>query len=209
MLIEVRADGDAGSRRHPVSQCRESCQTIGPRSRWLWVWSLRIVQRWEWWIHMNMWRVGEDMGSKETDGCPLTVFGLSFLEPTARVSPKISSPQPSRIPRLSSQRTTNAHLNQEQFITEFHTSTPDRSFEFQEVPSYLALHNLLLPDYTSESNSDLTSQSSSLTSASTQHQLPVLPITMAAPSTMPPWGHGSTPKFTPCDSIRYNAELED
>jgi hypothetical protein len=21
---------------------------------------------------MNMWRVGEDMGSKETDGCPLT-----------------------------------------------------------------------------------------------------------------------------------------
>jgi hypothetical protein len=23
-------------------------------------------------IHMNRWRVGEDMGSKETDGCPLT-----------------------------------------------------------------------------------------------------------------------------------------
>jgi hypothetical protein len=23
---------------------------------------------------MNMWRVGEDMGSKETDGCPLTVI---------------------------------------------------------------------------------------------------------------------------------------
>jgi hypothetical protein len=22
---------------------------------------------------MNMWRVGEDMGSKETDGCPLTL----------------------------------------------------------------------------------------------------------------------------------------
>jgi hypothetical protein len=22
---------------------------------------------------MNMWRVGEDMGSKETDGCPLTI----------------------------------------------------------------------------------------------------------------------------------------
>jgi hypothetical protein len=21
---------------------------------------------------MNMWRVGEDLGSKETDGCPLT-----------------------------------------------------------------------------------------------------------------------------------------
>jgi hypothetical protein len=24
---------------------------------------------------MNRWRVGEDMGSKETDGCPLTVRG--------------------------------------------------------------------------------------------------------------------------------------
>jgi hypothetical protein len=23
---------------------------------------------------MNMWRVGEDMGSKEMDGCPLTVI---------------------------------------------------------------------------------------------------------------------------------------
>jgi hypothetical protein len=23
-------------------------------------------------IHMNRWRVGEDRGSKETDGCPLT-----------------------------------------------------------------------------------------------------------------------------------------
>jgi hypothetical protein len=30
---------------------------------------------------MNRWRVGEDIGSKETDGCPLTVsmFVLSKL----------------------------------------------------------------------------------------------------------------------------------
>jgi hypothetical protein len=26
-------------------------------------------------IHMNRWRVGEDRGSKETDGCPLTSSG--------------------------------------------------------------------------------------------------------------------------------------
>jgi hypothetical protein len=48
-------------------------------------------------------------------------------------------------------------------IAEFQTSTPDGSFEFEEVPSYLALHNLSLPDYTSESDSDQNSQSSSLT----------------------------------------------
>jgi hypothetical protein len=52
------------------------------------------------------------------------------------------SPQPSRIPRLSSQRTTNAHLIRNQVIAEFHTHSPDASFELQEVPSYLALHNL-------------------------------------------------------------------
>jgi hypothetical protein len=28
---------------------------------------------------MNMWRVGEDMGSKETDGCPLTISCVTFL----------------------------------------------------------------------------------------------------------------------------------
>jgi hypothetical protein len=27
---------------------------------------------------MNRWRVGEDMGSKETDGCPLTVLDLDL-----------------------------------------------------------------------------------------------------------------------------------
>jgi hypothetical protein len=70
-------------------------------------------------------------------------------------------------PRLSSQRTTNARLIREQVIAEFHTSTSDVSFEFQEVPSYLALHNLSLPEITSEPNSELTSQLSSLTSAST------------------------------------------
>jgi hypothetical protein len=76
-------------------------------------------------------------------------------------------------------------------------STPDGSFEFQEVPSYLALHNLSLPEITSETNSELTSQSTSPTSASTQCLSPVSPITMAAPSTMLPRGHGSAPKFTP------------
>jgi hypothetical protein len=79
------------------------------------------------------------------------VLGLSFLEPTTRVSPKILSLQLSHILRLTSQRTTNAHLIWEQFIA---ASIPDGSFEFEKVPSYLALHNLLLPDYTSESNSD-------------------------------------------------------
>jgi hypothetical protein len=76
-------------------------------------------------------------------------------------------------------------------------STPDGSFKFEEVPSCLALHNLSLPDYTSESDSDQNSQSSSPTPASTQHQSPALPIAIATPTTMPPRGHSSTPKFTP------------
>jgi hypothetical protein len=90
-------------------------------------------------------------------------------------------------------------------------STPDGSFEFQDVPSYLALHNLSFPDYTSEPNSESTSQSSSPTSASTQHQSPVLLIAMATPSTMLPQGHGSTPKYTPVvprELQRYFKELE-
>jgi hypothetical protein len=99
-----------------------------------------------------------------------------FLEPTVRVSPKIPPPQPSRIPRLSSQRTTNARLIRDQVITEFHMHSPDTSFELQEVPSYLALHNLSLPSITSESNSESTSQPTSPTSASTQHLSPVSPI---------------------------------
>jgi hypothetical protein len=32
-----------------------------------------LVQRWGGGIHMNKGRVGEDRGSKETDGCPLTL----------------------------------------------------------------------------------------------------------------------------------------
>jgi hypothetical protein len=100
----------------------------------------------------------------------------------------MSSPQPSCILRLPSPRTTNACLIREQVITEFHMSTPDRSFKFQEVPSYLALDNLSLPDYTSESDSDPTSQSSSPTSASTQHQSSVSPIAMAALSLCHPEG---------------------
>jgi hypothetical protein len=31
-----------------------------------------LVQRWGGGVHMNKGRVGEDRGSKETDGCPLT-----------------------------------------------------------------------------------------------------------------------------------------
>jgi hypothetical protein len=128
-----------------------------------------------------------------------------------RGSPKISSPQPSRIPRLSSQRTTNARLIRDQVIAEFHTSSPDGSFEFQEVPSYLALHNLSLPEITSETDSESTSQPTSPTSASTQPLSPLLPIAMAAPSTMPPRGHGPTPEFTPDvprELQRYLKELE-
>jgi hypothetical protein len=98
-----------------------------------------------------------------------------------RVSPKISSPQPSHILRLSSQRITNARLIRDQVIAEFHTSTPDGSFKFQEVPSYLALHNLSLPEITSESDSESTSQPTSPTSASHQYSIPThrhsLPLT--------------------------------
>jgi hypothetical protein len=129
----------------------------------------------------------EDRGSKEKDRCPLT------------------------IPRLSSQRTTNARLIRDQVIAEFHTSSPDGSFKFQEVPSYLALHNLSLLEITSETGSESTSQPTSPTSASTQPLSPVLPIAMAAPSTMPPRGHGSAPKFTPDvprELQRYFKELE-
>jgi hypothetical protein len=32
-----------------------------------------LVQRWEGGIHMNRGGVGEDRGSKEMDGCPLTL----------------------------------------------------------------------------------------------------------------------------------------
>jgi hypothetical protein len=119
-----------------------------------------------------------------------------FLEPTTRVSPKIFSPQPSHILRLSSQRTTNAHLIQDQFIAVSYVLTR-ASFEFQEVPSYLALHNLSLIEITPETDSEPTSQPTSPTSASTQPLSPLLPITMAVPSTMPPQGHSSAPKFTP------------
>jgi hypothetical protein len=33
-----------------------------------------MIQRWVEGVHMDRGRVGEDRGSKETDGCPLTVF---------------------------------------------------------------------------------------------------------------------------------------
>jgi hypothetical protein len=105
-----------------------------------------------------------------------------FLEPTERVSPKILSPQPSRIPRLSSQRIINARLIRDQVIAEFHMSSPDASFEFQEVPSYLALHNLSLPSITSESDSEPTSQPTSPISASTQHLSPVSVMKVTSPS---------------------------
>jgi hypothetical protein len=63
-VAEVRAEGEAGSQRHSVCRLLES--------HWLEVWSLELVQRWGGGIHMNKGRVGEDRGSKETDGCPLT-----------------------------------------------------------------------------------------------------------------------------------------
>jgi hypothetical protein len=35
---------------------------------------------------MNRWRVGEDIGSKETDGCPLTLTSKEeFCEPCVKV----------------------------------------------------------------------------------------------------------------------------
>jgi hypothetical protein len=40
---------------------------------------LKIVQRWGRGIHMNRWRVGEDRGSKEMDGCPLTVGDIVVI----------------------------------------------------------------------------------------------------------------------------------
>jgi hypothetical protein len=69
-VAEVRAEGEAGSRRHSVCQLLEG--------RWLEVWSLELVQRWEGGIHINKGRVGEDRGSKETDGCPLTMRGRGY-----------------------------------------------------------------------------------------------------------------------------------
>jgi hypothetical protein len=63
---------DTGNHRLLVSQLLGSRRAIGPGSHWLEVWSLELVQRWGGGIHMNRWRVGEDRGSKETDGCPLT-----------------------------------------------------------------------------------------------------------------------------------------
>jgi hypothetical protein len=43
---------------------------------------------------MNMWRVGEDMGSKETDGCPLT---LSIFY-TKRSGHSMGSPEDNGVP---------------------------------------------------------------------------------------------------------------
>jgi hypothetical protein len=63
-VAEVRAEGEAGSRRYSVCQLLESHR--------LEVWSLELVQRWGGGIHMNKGRVGEDRGSKEMDRCPLT-----------------------------------------------------------------------------------------------------------------------------------------
>jgi hypothetical protein len=64
-VAEVRVEGEVGSRQHLVCRLLEG--------RRLEVWSLELVQRWEGGIHINKGRVGEDRGSKETDGCPLTV----------------------------------------------------------------------------------------------------------------------------------------
>jgi hypothetical protein len=38
---------------------------------------------------MNRWRVGEDRGSKETDGCPLTDLYIYFGFPLARLKWRI------------------------------------------------------------------------------------------------------------------------
>jgi hypothetical protein len=40
---------------------------------------------------MNRWRVGEDRGSKETDGCPLTV--ASFSRQNIDANSMVKSPQ--------------------------------------------------------------------------------------------------------------------
>jgi hypothetical protein len=41
---------------------------------------------------MNMWRVGEDMGSKETDGCPLTAMvPESYQRTTVRIKMSTAS----------------------------------------------------------------------------------------------------------------------
>jgi hypothetical protein len=75
-VAEVRVEGEVGSRRHSVCRLLES--------RWLEVWSLELVQRWGGGIHMNKGRVGEDRGSKETDGCPLTLPPLQKRGVTTR-----------------------------------------------------------------------------------------------------------------------------
>jgi hypothetical protein len=43
-----------------------------------------LVQRWGGGVHMNRGRVGENRGSKETDGCPLTLPPLQKHGVTTR-----------------------------------------------------------------------------------------------------------------------------
>jgi hypothetical protein len=75
-VAEVQVEGEAGSRRHSVCRLLES--------RRLEVWSLELVQRKGGGIHMNKGRVGEDRGSKETDGCPLILPPLQKRGITTR-----------------------------------------------------------------------------------------------------------------------------
>jgi hypothetical protein len=63
------------------------------------------------------------------------------------VSPKISSPQPSHILQSISQRPTSFRQLRDQFQVDFQAAFPDKSFDFEEVPSHLARHNLIIPDY--------------------------------------------------------------
>jgi hypothetical protein len=58
------------------------------------------------------------------------------------------SPPPSHILQSTSQRTTNFGQLRDQFQADFQAASPDESFDFEEVPSHLARHNLILPDYT-------------------------------------------------------------
>jgi hypothetical protein len=108
---------------------------------------------------------------------------------------------------------------------EFQAAFPDESFDFEEVPLHLVRHNLIIPDYTlpPESVSEqhlwhsisLSQPLSPLTPQVTLSQqtisLTPQPAQMAAPMTMPPCGHSSTPQFNPevpQELQQYFQELE-
>jgi hypothetical protein len=137
------------------------------------------------------------------------LLGVSFLEPTARGSSKISSPQPSRLPRLTAQQSTAFCLLRDQFCAEFHAAFPNNNTSdlFTEVPDYQACHTVLIPDYTLPIQNRpprlSIANSSSPSSPSSPPSSPLTPIPQTPPivsmaanvANMPARGHPTALKF--------------